>query len=182
MILTALNLGLAARADAAATLPGPLVTPQWLNEHLKDVVVIDIRDDLKSLTVEPKFKVDAAGKKTLAATGGHIPGAISVDFAKIREARTVDGIKLVAMMPTKELFEKVMQAAGLEKGSAIVIASVGQSIESLDMATRLFFQLKYFGDDNVAVLNGGTNGWIAAGHPVSVEAIAPKTGQLGGHR
>lgn len=176
LTLAAFNFGLSAPAHAAATLPGPLVTPQWLNEHLKDVVVIDLRDDLKSLTVEPKFKVDAAGKRTLAETGGHIPGAISVDFAKIREARTVDGIKLVAMMPTKESFEKVMQAAGLEKGAPIVIASVGQSVESLDMATRLFFQLKYFGTDNVAVLNGGTNGWIAAGYPVSVEAIAPKTG------
>lgn len=171
------NAGLLARAEAAGSVPGPLVAPQWLNEHLKDVVVIDLRDDLKPMTAEPKFKTDAAtGKKSLVETGGHIPGAISVDFTKIRETRAVEGMSLTAMLPTKEYFEKIMQDAGLDKGAAIVIAPVGQNIESLDMATRLFFQLKYFGEDNVAVLNGGTNGWIAAGFAVSTDATAPKKG------
>jgi len=176
-IVAAADLGFVSRADAETMLPGPLVTAQWLNDHLKEVVVLDVRDDLKQLTAEPKFKVDAAtGVRTLVETGGHIPGALSVDFAKIREMRTVEGMKLNAMMPTKEFFQKAMQEAGLDKGVTVVIAPVGQSIESLDMATRLFFQLKYFGDDNIAVLNGGTNGWMAAGYPVSTEAIPAKQG------
>ncbi|HVZ52402.1 MAG TPA: rhodanese-like domain-containing protein [Pseudolabrys sp.] len=170
------HAGFVARAEAATALPGPLVTPQWLNDHLKDVVVIDVRDNAKQLTTEPKFTAAKDGTRTLAETGGHIPGALFVDFNKIREARTVDGMKLNAMMPTKEFFEKAMDAAGLDKGSTIVIAAVGNGIESLDMATRLFFQLKYFGEDKIAVLNGGTNGWIAGGFPVSVEAIPAKTG------
>lgn len=71
-------------AHAQTALPGPLVTPQWLNQHLKEVVVLDVRDDLKQLTAEPKFKVDAAtGVRTLSETGGRIPGALSVDFNKI---------------------------------------------------------------------------------------------------
>jgi thiosulfate/3-mercaptopyruvate sulfurtransferase len=164
------------RAEAATALPGPLVTPQWLNDHLKDVVVIDVRDNAKQLTSEPKFTVAKDGTRTLTETGGHIPGALFVDFAKIREPQVVDGVKLTAMMPTKESFEKTMDDAGLDKGAIIVIAAVGNNIESLDMATRLFFQLKYFGADNIAVLNGGTNAWINAGHPVSVEAIAAKKG------
>lgn len=176
-VLAGANAGLVARADAATTLPGPLVTPQWLNEHLKDVVVIDVRDDLKSLTTEPKFNVDAkTGTKTLAATGGHIPGALSVDFGKIREDRAVEGVSLKAMMPTKAYFEKVMAEAGLDKGATIVIASPGSDTSSLDMAARLFFQLKYFGEDNIAVLNGGTNGWLSAGYAVSTDPITPKTG------
>jgi len=175
-IVAAADLGFMSCANAEATLPGSLVTAQWLNGHLNEVVVLDVRDDLKSLTAEPKFKVEANGARTLVETGGHIPGALSVDFAKIRETRTVEGMQLTAMMPTKEFFEKAMQAAGLDKGVTVVIAPVGQSIESLDMATRLFFQLKYFGDDNIAVLNGGTNGWIAAGYPVSTEAISAKQG------
>lgn len=167
----------AAPADAKSVLPGPLVTAQWLQDHLKDVVVIDVRDNLKPLTVEPKFNVDKkTGKKTLAETGGHIPGAISVDFTKIRETIVIDGVKLGAMMPTKAFFEKAMQDAGLDKGATIVIASPAEDVGSLDMATRLYFQLKYFGDDNIAVLNGGTNAWIGAGYAVSTEAIGAKKG------
>jgi len=166
-----------AQAETAATLPGPLVNVQWLHDHLDQVTVIDIRDDMKRLTAQPDFTVDkATGKKTLVETGGHIPGALSVDFAKIREVREVDGIKLNAMMPTKEFFQKTMDEAGVDKGMTIVIVPVGNSVDSLDMATRLFFQLKYFGDDNVAVLNGGTNAWIAAGYPVSTDPIVPKDG------
>jgi len=172
-----LDVSLAAQVEAKTVLPGPLVTPQWLRDHLKEVTVIDIRDDMKRLTAEPKFNVDKiTGKKTLVETGGHIPGALSVDFTKIREPRVVDGVKLVAMMPTKEFFEKAMGDAGLDKGMTIVIAPTAESVESLDMATRLFFQLKYFGDDNIAILNGGTNGWISAGYPISTDSISAKKG------
>jgi len=170
------NIEVVARAEAASALPGSLVTPQWLHDHLQDVVVVDVRDNVKQLTAEPKFSVAKDGKRTLVQTGGHIPGALSVDFGKIREERVIDGMKLTAMMPSKEFFEKAMDDAGLDKGSAIVIVSVGNDIASLDMATRLFFQLKYFGTDNVAVLNGGMNAWINAGYPISVEPIAARKG------
>jgi thiosulfate/3-mercaptopyruvate sulfurtransferase len=171
------DFSLAAQMEAGTTLPGPLVTPQWLHDHLNDVTVIDLRDDLKRLTVEPKFNLDKdTGKKTLVETGGHIPGALSVEFTKIREERVVDGVKLTAMLPTKEFFEHAMADAGLDKGMTFVITPIGDSVESLDMATRLFFQLKYFGDDNIAILNGGTNAWISVGYPISTDSIGVKKG------
>ncbi len=174
---SSMNVAVAAQAETATSLPGPLVSAQWLHDHINQVTVIDIRDDMKRLTVEPTFNVDnATGKKTLAETGGHIPGALSVDFGKIRETRQVDGVKLNAMMPTKEFFQKAMDDAGVSKGTTIVIAPIANSVESLDMATRLFFQLKYFGDDNIAVLNGGTNSWISAGYPISTDPIVAKQG------
>ncbi len=155
----------AVAAETATILPGPLVTAQWLHDHQKDVTVIDIR-------VATKAKPDA--KKPSETS--HIPGALAVDFGKIREARVVDGMKLVAMMPTKEFFQKAMDDAGLDKGKTIVIAPVGESVDSLDMAARLFFQLKYFGTDNIAILNGGTNAWAAAGYPVSTDSPSAKKG------
>ncbi|MGA8010731.1 MAG: sulfurtransferase, partial [Thiomonas sp.] len=93
----------AAQAAGAATLPGPLVTPQWLNANKDAVTIVDVRDDAKTFSEEPKFDVDAKTKvKTLAKTGGHIAGAIPVDFGKIREERTVDGVKIKAQLPTAE--------------------------------------------------------------------------------
>ncbi len=174
---SSMSVSVAAQGETATSLPGPLISAQWLHDHSNQVTVIDIRDDMKRLTAAPTFNVDNnTGKKTLAETGGHIPGALSVDFTKIRETREVSGIKLNAMMPTKEFFQKAMDDAGVDKGMTIVIAPIGNSVDSLDMATRLFFQLKYFGDDNIAVLNGGTNGWINAGYPVSTDPIAAKQG------
>lgn len=173
--------GLAVALGAnAAGLPGPLVTPQWLHEHLGEVTVVDIRDDLKSLTTEPKFEVDKkTGKKDLLETGGTIAGALSVDFGKIRQERTVDGVKIKAQMPTAEHFSQVMSEAGLQrKGKPIVIVSTGENVDAMDMATRLYFQLRYFGEprENLAVLNGGVNGWLQAGYPVSTAKITPLKG------
>jgi thiosulfate/3-mercaptopyruvate sulfurtransferase len=162
---------LAGAAQTATSLSNSLVTAQWLHDHLDQVTVIDVRDNMQRLTVEPRFSVDAAGKKTLVETGGHIPGAISVDFTKIRQARVVNGVSLNAMMPTKEAFQATMDAAGLNKQRPIIIAAVGDAVDSMDMATRLFFQLKYFGEDNIAVLNGGTNGWLNAGNAISTDPI-----------
>ncbi|OIQ80958.1 translation initiation factor IF-2 [mine drainage metagenome] len=106
----------AAQMASAASLPGPLVTPQWLNANKDAVTIIDIRDEPKTFTEEPKFDVDAKTKvKTLAKTGGHIEGAIPVDFGKIREERTVDGVKIKAQLPTAEFFTKAMDDAGLNK-------------------------------------------------------------------
>ncbi|WP_031405809.1 sulfurtransferase [Thiomonas sp. FB-Cd] len=173
-------LGVVAQAASASGLPGALVTPQWLSRHLNEVTVVDIRDDMKNLTQEPQFGgVAASGKKSLLQTGGHIANAIAVDFNKIRVDRIVDGVKIQAQMPTAQRFTKIMDDSGLNKSDKpIVIVSVGDSVSSVDMATRLYFQLRFFGEprDKIAILNGGLNAWLQDGYPVSVDKIAAATG------
>lgn len=164
-------------AAVAQTAPGPLVNAQWLNDNLDKVQVIDVGEDKARLATPPKFAVDQkTGAKRLVEAGGHIAGARYVDFAVVREERVVEGVKLKSMMPTKESFEKVMGGAGVDKGRTIVIVAISDNVSSMDMATRLYFQLKYFGEDNIAVMNGGMNAWLAAGYPVSTDPIAIKQG------
>jgi len=173
-------LGAAAQLALAAGLPGPLVTPQWLHEHLNEVTIVDVRDDLKAYSAEPKFEVDKkTGKKTLVETGGHIAGATLVDFGKIRQERTVDGVKIKAQLPTADYFTKVMDDSGLNKlDKPVVIVSTGESVDAMDMATRLYFQLRYFGEprDKLAILNGGMNAYLQAGFPVSTDKPAAAKG------
>jgi len=170
----------AAQAAIAATLPGPLVTAQWLKDHQNEVTVVDIRDDLKTFIAEPKFEVDKkTHQKTLVETGGHIAGAISVDFGKIREERIVDGVKIKSQLPAKEYFQKVMDDFGLNKtDKPLVIVSTGETVDAMDMATRLYFQLRYFGEapDKLTILNGGMNAWIQAGYPVTTDKPATTKG------
>ncbi|MFV0282130.1 MAG: sulfurtransferase [Rhodoblastus sp.] len=173
-----LALGFVSSAANAQTGPaGPLVSAQWLHDNLDKTQTIDVGDDAGRLVMAPKFAVEPkTGRKLLVEAGGHIAGARFVDFSKMRDTQVVNGVKLKSMMPTREAFERTMGAAGVDKGKTLVIVAVNDSVSSMDMATRLYFQLKYFGDDNIAVLDGGLSGWIAAGYPVSTEAIAAKTG------
>lgn len=178
-LIAAALLGAAAQIASAAELPGPLVDAQWLHAHLNEVVVIDVRDDAKSFSTAPQFETDKTGKKHLVETGGHIAGAIAVDFGKIRETREVNGVKIKSQLPSAAFFTEAMAAAGLNRGDKpIVIVSTGEGISEMDMATRLYFQLRYFGEPRgkLAVLNGGVNGWIQSGFPVSTDKPAPARG------
>ncbi|SBP87578.1 sulfurtransferase [Thiomonas delicata] len=169
MCATVLGLGFTTAQGAMAMgVPGPLVTPQWLKAHLADVVVLDIRDGdgLKSFDEKPVMTNNMVTK-----SGGHIAGALQVNFNNIREARTVDGIKLKAMMPTAEYFTRVMDGVGLNSGKPIIIVPTGATVFTMDYGARLYFQMRYFGvpHGQVAILNGGTNAWLNAGFPVSTK-------------
>jgi thiosulfate/3-mercaptopyruvate sulfurtransferase len=168
-------LALPAFADVAA--PSPLVDAGWLFAHLNEVQVVDVRDDVGTYAEAPRFVRDAAtGERRLAAVGGHIPGAKLVDFGHIREPQVIEGVKLPAMMPTRAGFEKTMAAAGVGAGRTLVIVSPGDSVGSMEMATRLYFQLKYFGQDQIAVLNGGVAAWLQAGFPYQTGAADRRRG------
>ncbi len=173
--MAALGLGACAWAQAAA-LPGPLVTPQWLHDHAKEVQVVDIRDNVNSLTDDPKFS-KTGDKKVLEQVGGYIPDALSANFWALREKRDVNGKKVDFLLPTAEEFQGVMQASLLEQGKPIVLAPTGDDATSLQEAAFLAWELQLFGEpaDQIAILDGGTHAWIAAGYPVDNDAIAPMT-------
>lgn len=152
----------------AVDLPGPLVETDWLAKNSKDVVILDIRADVKSFTKKPVFVKDKkSGKQFLVGVGGHIPGAVLVNYKKIRAKRKIDGNEVDKLIPEKAVFEKLMQQAGLNQDGVVVITSKGESNGDMTMATRLYWQLKYFGHDNLAILNGGIAQWILDGHQVA---------------
>jgi thiosulfate/3-mercaptopyruvate sulfurtransferase len=155
----------------AVDLPGPLVTPQWLSEHRDQVNVLDVREDLESFTTAPSFETDAkTGKKSLSEAGGHIPGALLLDYSKARVDRVINGNTVKGMLPDRAHFEALMREAGVKSGRPTVIAVVGETAEDLDTAARIYWSLHYFGDDSLAILDGGIAGWLDAGLPFSVSA------------
>ena len=153
---------------AAVQLPGPLVEPDWLAAHLDKVVVLDVRKDVKSFTEQAKLAKDKkTGKLKLLAVGGHIPGAHLVDYKMVRADRMVHGLKVEKLVPEAADFQALMQAAGANSDSVLVVVSKGMSGLDMTMATRLYWQIKYFGHDAVAVLNGGMAQWTVEGRPLS---------------
>src|SRR5699024_2902633 len=59
-----------------------------------------------------------------------------------------------------------------------VIAHGGVDFEAADWDSRLAWQLKFEGFDNVAILEGGYDKWIRENRPVTHEAAAPEKGSL----
>jgi len=176
LLISAIGL-IGANMAFAASVPGPLVETDWLAKNQNNVVILEIRKDIKSFTKKPVFKKDKKNSKSkLKKVAGHIPGSILVNYKKLRTTKTIDGRKVQKMMVSKRAFEKVMQEAGVNKDSAVVIVSKGVGNGDVTMATRFYWQMKYYGFDNMAILNGGMAQWIIDKRAVSSKASKAKKG------
>ena len=172
ILLTLTLFGMTVLARAA-TLPGPLVDAKWLAANRDKVVVLDVRLSPGSFTRQPMYVKDRkTGKRKLVQANGRIPGAIWINYKKIRGTRMIDGRKVEKMILDKAAFEQIMQSMGVPAGKPLVITSRGQSNGDMTMATRLYWQLKYYGTDDMAILDGGLAAWIAAGN--KVDTTMPK--------
>jgi thiosulfate/3-mercaptopyruvate sulfurtransferase len=171
LFLLALLAG-ASGAAMAVDLPGPVVSPAWLAEHRDQVVVLDVRSDLAAFTAAPEYAEDPkTGSKKLVAAGGHIAGARLIDFNQTRVARMVGEVKIDKMLPSGNEVQALVRAAGVGDDDVLVITSVGESSDEVDMAARLYWTLKSYGETDLALLDGGNVAWIAAGQPVSTDPM-----------
>lgn len=150
---------------SAVQLPGPLVDTEWLAKNLDEVLLLDVRKDVKSFEKKSKKKeaVNPCGvkqKKGKLEVAGHIPGAVLVPWKKVVAKRKVGDKEIKTLLPEKEDFERLMQKSGVDNDSTLVITSKGEAIINTALAARLYWTLKYFGFDKVALLDGGTAQWI----------------------
>jgi thiosulfate/3-mercaptopyruvate sulfurtransferase len=179
----ALGILLLGFANAYAV-PGPLVDTEWLAANLKKVVVLDVRADRASFEKRSRGQSGPvnpcgikAGKKPFSVSG-HIPGAVLVLWENLIEARKIRGVEVKYLVPNKNSFERLMQKSGVNNNSAIVITSNGVELGDAPLSTRLYWTLKYFGHDNVAILNGGTARWIKEKRKVKYGKSRPKRGNF----
>lgn len=168
IIAAALFAVLAPFGAMAGKLPGPVVDAQWFKEHVTHVSLIDVREDLDSWTTAPEYEKDPkTGKDKLVAAGGHIDGALPLLFKQARVDRTIGDKKIEKMLPDRAYWQNLMQTIGVAKGKPIVITSPGESADEVDAAARVYWTLKFYGADDIALLDGGNAAWIASGLPVS---------------
>ncbi|GAB4398193.1 MAG: sulfurtransferase [Rhodoferax sp.] len=161
----------------AGVLPGPVVDTQWLAANLDKVQVVSVLSDPKVFTTAPEYEKDSqSGKAVLSEVGGHIPGARLIAMKPIRVERQVGEIKVKYLIPEKAVFEKLVQSAGIDAAKPIVFVPLGVDAPDVDDALRVYWQFKVYGEDDMAVLNGGLSAWLREGRPVSTEAPTAKTG------
>jgi len=140
----------------SVALPGPLVTPAWLAEHLAEpgVKVMDASWYL------PAEKRDPAGEFEAA----HIEGAVFFDIDGVRDPDN----PLPHMLPSRRIFADEMVRLGISNGDAVIVYD-GAGLFS---APRAWWCMRVFGHDNVAVLDGGLPAWRAANLPIATLPIA----------
>jgi thiosulfate/3-mercaptopyruvate sulfurtransferase len=134
----------------------PIVSTQWLEDHLDDdLVIIDIR-------------------WAEHYEAGHIPGAISVPFHLVSD--WADSGELIMELPPVEELLKTIGDCGITAGSRVVVvgppAEPGVPPYALGHAVRVAATLMYAGVSNVAVLSGSHATWSAEGR--ETETAVPK--------
>lgn len=90
----------------------------------------------------------------------HIPGAVFIDLV---EELAAPHPRLRFMMTPPAQFEAVMSAHGIGNRHRVVLYSRGANY----WATRLFLMFRAMGHDQVQVLDGGWDKWVAEGRPVT---------------
>ena len=130
-----------------------------------------------TLFIEPKAlieKLDKTNLKILDATfylpdsgliaeeeyqKEHITNSIFFDINKIADPDNT----LPHMIPSKDLFSKMMQNLGLNNDDEIVIYDNSPFLSS----ARAWFLFRYFGHENIFILNGGLKNWEKSGGEIT---------------
>ncbi len=109
-----------------------------------------------------------------AYLAGHLPGAVYVDLDDELAGPPGSGAGGRHPLPEPAGFEAAMRAAGLRDDQlAVIYDDVGSTV-----AARLWWLLRYFGHERVAVLDGGLAAWTAAGQPVTGAVPRPAAGNF----
>ena len=128
----------------------PLVSPEWLLEHLgdPDIVVLDATFFL------PNQGRDA-GREYLES---HLPGAHFFDIDAIADHSTI----LPHMLPSAEFFAESAGRLGIGQRAHVV----AYDNNSFMASARAWWTFRVFGHGRVAVLDGGLARWKALGLPL----------------
>jgi thiosulfate/3-mercaptopyruvate sulfurtransferase len=131
----------------------PIVSADWLEKNVGNpkVRIVDIR------------KVEEYRE-------GHVPNAASVFYG----TWAIKKGELDNEIPEDDDLADIIGAAGISGDSWVVVAGKTDTPTDQVNQTRVAWTLRYAGLENVAVLDGGYNKWIADKKPLSTDQVKPK--------
>jgi thiosulfate/3-mercaptopyruvate sulfurtransferase len=139
----------------------PLVSTDWLAEHLRDpsLRVVDIRGFVTTRPVVPGVEHATYRGAREEYLAGHIPGAVYINWTT---DITDPDDHVPAQIAPPARFAEAMADRGIGDGTTVVAVDHAGG----QFATRLWWALSYYGHDDVAVLDGGWNRWVDEGREV----------------
>jgi thiosulfate/3-mercaptopyruvate sulfurtransferase len=120
--------------------PNVLVDTQWVNDHLNDSKVKIVEVDYNPTT---------------SYLLGHIPGAVLFDWKR----ELIDSTKREII--SKEILEDLLQRAGVNNDTILVVYGDFKNW----FATFAFWILKYYGFQDIRLLNGSRKKWLDEDRP-----------------
>jgi thiosulfate/3-mercaptopyruvate sulfurtransferase len=129
----------------------PLVTTDWLAEHL---------DDPNVVLVDASWYMPAANRSGRAEyLASHLPGAVFFGIDDIADKST----SLPHMLPTPEAFAEAVGKLGIADTDTIVVYDEA----GVFSAPRVWWSFRTMGARDVRVLDGGGPKWRAEGRPTA---------------
>lgn len=125
-----------------------LVSPEWLSRRLDDVRSDDPSLRLVEVDVDPDFYDHE-----------HVPGAIGFDWNSQLRHRTRHDI------PSPEAFEELLGSHGIGDDSTVVVYGDNSNW----FAAHFYWQLTYYGHQDVYLLDGGREHWLESGRETTPE-------------
>jgi len=136
-----------------------LIDTSTLAEHLSDpgFVIVDCR-----------FKLDDISWGARVHAGQTIPGAVFADVETELSGQKT-GKNGRHPLPDPSVLEDIFTRLGIERGKQVVALDQDAGM----YASRLWWLLRWMGDDAVAVLDGGFAKWVAEGRPTAPGVLHP---------
>ncbi len=128
----------------------PLVTPDWLAEHLSQTVILDAT----------YFLPPDPARSRAEYLDAHIPGARLFEIDEIASSQG----DLPHMLPDPDTFAVAMVKLGISRDATVVVYDRSANHFS---APRVWMTLRLYGIERSYVLDGGLMAWTAAGLDVS---------------
>jgi len=107
-----------------------------------------------------------------AYLAGHLPGAVFVDLDRDLAAPPGEGGR--HPLPDPAGFQAAMRRSGVRGDRAVVVYDQRDGTS----AARAWWLLGHHGHPDVRVLDGGYDGWVARGLPVTTELPEPEPGDF----
>lgn len=147
-------------------LPHPLVSASRLAQRLDDgevITLLDVRWVLGGPSQHESY------------VAGHLPSAAWVEFEEALSSTAADdGVGGRHPMPSTGRFQDAMRAAGVRNDVPVVVYDAANSLS----AARCWWLLRYFGKQDVQVLDGGLAAWEASGGRLESGDASPATGDF----
>jgi len=120
-----------------------LVSTQWVADNLKD----------------PKLRLVEVDVDTSAYDQGHVPGAVGWNW----QTQLQDPLR--RNLASQAEFEKLAGESGISNDSKVVLYGDNNNW----FAAWAFWQFKYYGHQDVQLMNGGRKKWIEEKRPLSTD-------------
>ncbi len=125
-----------------------LVSADWVEDHLDEFGSDD-----------PEYRLVEVDVDTEAYDESHAPGAIGFNWETQLQDQTTRDIL------DKEDFEELLGSHGISEDSTVVLYGDNSNW----FAAYTYWQFKYYGHEDVRLMNGGRDYWVDNDHPTTDE-------------